>query len=275
MRFFVYGTLLQGESNHHVIAPYLDHVEPGVIRGTLYNYGPYPFLVLTPTGEVSGEWITIKPGMDSQAIDAVDRLEGYREGETNNLYDRITVQDLKRPEIEGVVYVYPEGSNHVEIRRYPVIVKGDWRRRKDAVYFAYGSCMNETDFLRTCPNGVMLSKGLLLGYELRFNGYSPSRCGGVANIEKSDDQRVEGVLWAVVEREMAALDKREGHPYFYRRKNVWVRVKHGFIKAFTYQLVDGDLIDYSPSPSYLSLIMNAPVSRRYKEKLLQEWLAFA
>jgi gamma-glutamylcyclotransferase (GGCT)/AIG2-like uncharacterized protein YtfP len=274
MRVFVYGTLLQRESNHRVIAPYLDTVEPGTIRGTLYDYGPFPFLVITSTGTVYGEWMTIKAGMERQALASLDRLEGYREDEKNNLYDRVTVTDLKHPAIEGYVYTYPDDGEHINIRQFPVIVQGNWRRRHEPVYFAYGSCMNEEDFHRTCPNSAMLSKGLLPGYELRFNGYSASRQGGVANIERNDGKQVEGVLWGVSESDIKALDKREGHPYFYRRVKGKVRVKHGYAKVFTYQLVVGDETDFPPSPSYLEIILDAPVSKKYKESLAQNW-AFA
>ncbi len=271
MKVFAYGTLLQGERNYRVVAPYVDRIEPGTICGTLYNYGPFPFLVLTPTGQVVGEWMIIKEGMEQEALVSLDRLEGYHEGSASNLYDRVTVHDLAQPELDGYVYVYPSESNHIQIRDFPVIVQGDWRRREESVYFAYGSCMNEDDFHRTIPNGKMLSRGLLLGYVLRFNGYSPTRNGGIANVEMNRDQWVEGVLWSVSNRDLAALDRREGHPYFYRRVTAKIRVKHGFVKAFTYQLVRGNVIDYDPSPEYLSLILDAPVSNGYKKILRQSW----
>ena len=228
----------------------------------------------TDTGLVFGEWMTIKEGMEQQALARLDRLEGYSEDSTSNLYDRVMVNDWEYPEIEGYAYAFPRGNGGERIRKSPVIIHGDWRKRKELVYFAYGSCMNEADVLRTCPTGTMIAKGVLSGYELKFNGYSIGRRGGVANIQKSKGARVEGVLWSVSDKEIAQLDRREGHPCVYQRQTISVRVKHGFIEAFTYQLVQPNPYEFAPSMGYLSLIFDAPVSKKYKEKIKEEWLVW-
>lgn len=49
-RVFVYGTLLTGEENHEVAAPYVRAACPGKVNGRLYNVGPYPALVLGEEG---------------------------------------------------------------------------------------------------------------------------------------------------------------------------------------------------------------------------------
>ncbi len=46
---FVYGTLLVGESNHYVAEPFLLSVQPGAVRGRLYDVGHYPALALILT----------------------------------------------------------------------------------------------------------------------------------------------------------------------------------------------------------------------------------
>ncbi|MFD2671257.1 gamma-glutamylcyclotransferase family protein [Marinicrinis sediminis] len=43
---FVYGTLLQGECNHHLVNTHLRALEAGQIYGTLVHLGPYPGLLL-------------------------------------------------------------------------------------------------------------------------------------------------------------------------------------------------------------------------------------
>lgn len=135
MYVFVYGTLLKGESNHRVIVPFTEDTQPGAIQGTLYDFGPHPFLVLSQTGVVHGEWVKIKGCMERQALHALDQLEGYREGSTNNLYDRVIVRDLTQAMYEGYVYVYPDGTSALDIRKYPIIVNGNWRDR-DTVSFS-------------------------------------------------------------------------------------------------------------------------------------------
>ncbi|AWO76132.1 MULTISPECIES: gamma-glutamylcyclotransferase family protein [Geobacillus] len=120
-RVFVYGTLLTGEENHEVVAPYVRAVCSGKVNGRLYNVGPYPALVLGEEGEVEGEWLTVT----EEGLKAMDELEDYVEGRSNNEYERVWVRDACKP-IEGYVYVYlPEKA-----AGFPLIPSGSWRRMK-------------------------------------------------------------------------------------------------------------------------------------------------
>ncbi|ASS99552.1 gamma-glutamylcyclotransferase [Geobacillus thermocatenulatus] len=121
-RVFVYGTLLTGEDNHCVAAPYVRAVCPGKVNGRLYSVGPYPALVLGEEGEVEGEWLTVT----EEGLKAMDELEDYAEGRDDNEYERIWVHDAHQP-IEGYVYVYlPEKATGL-----PIISSGSWRRREE------------------------------------------------------------------------------------------------------------------------------------------------
>ncbi|PWI50824.1 gamma-glutamylcyclotransferase family protein, partial [Sulfoacidibacillus thermotolerans] len=152
MRVFVYGTLLTGEGNHRVIAPYVHSICEGRIEGALYNSGPFPYLDVNGNGVVKGEWVTIKKGMEEKALLDLDRLEGYRGEGQMNLYDRVLVPDVNLPEIFGYVYTWPTEKSKKQLLAYPKIASGDWRKRHqetkkiakkiDQLYFAYGSCMN-------------------------------------------------------------------------------------------------------------------------------------
>ncbi|WP_248930153.1 gamma-glutamylcyclotransferase family protein [Paenibacillus hamazuiensis] len=115
---FVYGTLLTGESNHRIAAPYVYAVKPGAIRGTLYDVGPYPALVLDAEGSrIDGEWLTVTP----DGLAEMDELESYYgPGETNE-YERVWVQDIEDGSKEGWVYVYTDS------RGLPRIREGSWR----------------------------------------------------------------------------------------------------------------------------------------------------
>ncbi|MCY0870901.1 MAG: gamma-glutamylcyclotransferase [Firmicutes bacterium] len=126
------------------------------------------------------------------------------------------------------------------------------------LYFAYGSCMDETDFARTCPAAKKRGRGVLKGYRLRFNGYSGSRKGGIANIERKPREEVYGVLWEVTPAMQKRLDRREGAPWFYRRIPVQVVTEDGErVRAFTYELVRPYLWDVRPHPHYLHLLMRS------------------
>lgn len=123
IRVFVYGTLLPGESNHHIAAPYLtaEPPVPGSIRGRLYDAGPYPGLVPDPRGPlVYGMWLTVT----SEGLIAMDQLEEYYgPGDSRNDYDRILARDA-HGELEGYVYVWSDG------RGFPVIQSGRWKSKK-------------------------------------------------------------------------------------------------------------------------------------------------
>ncbi|WP_019122314.1 gamma-glutamylcyclotransferase family protein [Brevibacillus massiliensis] len=115
---FVYGTLLPGECNHHVVKPYLIQTEPGRVRGRLYDIGAYPALVLDETGDwVEGEW----HGISAEGLKDLDELEGYSGEGQSNEYDRVWVED-REANRAGWVYVYGDS------RGYPPIPGGSWRQ---------------------------------------------------------------------------------------------------------------------------------------------------
>ena len=119
-RVFVYGTLLVGEQNHHIAAPYIRHIQPGKVKGRLYHVGMYPALVVEEEGEVIGEWFTVT----EEGLKAMDEFEEYEEGGQNNEYERAWVKDIEQP-IEGYVYIYPKDK----VANLPVIPSGSWRHR--------------------------------------------------------------------------------------------------------------------------------------------------
>ncbi|HEY4001704.1 MAG TPA: gamma-glutamylcyclotransferase family protein [Candidatus Xenobia bacterium] len=75
----VYGTLKQGLSNHRVVEPFVQSIEPATFQGRLYNGHGYPAVTLEthagPAGTVHGEFITVKD--PDTAFRHLDRLEGF------------------------------------------------------------------------------------------------------------------------------------------------------------------------------------------------------
>lgn len=113
---FVYGTLLTGGSNYHVVEPYVVQVRSGAVRGRLVDAGDYPALIIDRNGEpVAGEWLFLSAG----ALKVLDSFEGYQGPGKPNEYDRIWVRDALKDE-EGWVYVWRDP------RGCPVIHGGDW-----------------------------------------------------------------------------------------------------------------------------------------------------
>ncbi|WP_239565937.1 gamma-glutamylcyclotransferase family protein [Paenibacillus sacheonensis] len=75
---FIYGSLLPGQANHHVAAPFIRDQEPGRIRGRLVDCGSYPALLRDEEADadgmaVRGLWITV----DEQGLRQMDELEAF------------------------------------------------------------------------------------------------------------------------------------------------------------------------------------------------------
>ena len=117
---FVYGTLRMSGSNHDLVKKFIINSLPYQIRGSLYNVGMYPALVLGDTnGIVSGERITIP----EHILVNLDRLEGFfGPGDQHNLYDRI----LHTDENGSRFYVYTWTFEKIAAKGLKLIESGDW-----------------------------------------------------------------------------------------------------------------------------------------------------
>jgi len=116
------------------------------------------------------------------------------------------------------------------------------------LYFAYGANLNKAGMLRRCPGSKALSKAVLHGYKLVFKG--------CADIVPSANDSVPGALWEITEACRKSLDRFEGYPSFYIRKQVSVvRGDTGeTVEAMIYQMT-GRRVLSPPYPSYLFSII--------------------
>jgi gamma-glutamylcyclotransferase (GGCT)/AIG2-like uncharacterized protein YtfP len=122
-RLFAYGTLMTGFSRRPLLGAGAVLEARGRIRGTLYDFGEYPGVVLQGTGWVMGELYRL-PDM-AQRLAELDRTEWYEPGnEPSSLYLRRRVAVLigDGSTREAWIYVYngPPG-------RGAPIASGDWR----------------------------------------------------------------------------------------------------------------------------------------------------
>lgn len=132
---FVYGTLLRGELNHHLLAA-------GELVGahrtesayTLFQLGGYPGVVRGGSTSIAGEVYRV----DQCTLGLLDRLEAYP-----RLYDRIAIQT---PYGRAWAYVY-RGS----VAGRPVIQSGDWRDHVRSDRLRRGACRYRYDNRR--PSG--------------------------------------------------------------------------------------------------------------------------
>ena len=95
-------------------------------------------------------------------------------------------------------------------------------KMKKRYYLAYGSNLNIDQMLWRCPTAKPLGTAEIKDYELLFKG---SRTGSYLTIEPKDGSKVPVAVWSVTRADEAALDRYEGFPTFYYKKDMPITYK--------------------------------------------------
>ena len=103
-------------------------------------------------------------------------------------------------------------------------------------YIAYGSNLNTLQMFHRCPTAEIVGTGYLSKYELLFKG---SQTGAYLTIEPHPLGKVPVAIWSVTEADEKALDRYEGFPTFYYKKDFTLKVstpsgKKRSLTAFAY-----------------------------------------
>lgn len=86
-------------------------------------------------------------------------------------------------------------------------------------YIAYGSNLNIKQMNYRCPTARPLGTATLNGWTLLFKG---SKTGSYLTIEPKAGASVPVAVWEVSERDEQCLDRYEGYPHFYYKKEIEV-----------------------------------------------------
>lgn len=84
-------------------------------------------------------------------------------------------------------------------------------------YVAYGSNLNVRQMLMRCRSARMIGTSSIKNYRLMFKG---SQTGSYLTIEPSPGSDVPVGVWEVSETDERALDRYEGYPNFYYKKEM-------------------------------------------------------
>ncbi len=115
----------------------------------------------------------------------------------------------------------PERKDQTMANRYRFDF-GRVRDMKKTYYIAYGSNLNVQQMQMRCPYATALGTAELEDWELLFKG---SKTGSYLTIEERNGSKVPVTVWAVTETDEAALDRYEGFPDFYYKREMKVRYK--------------------------------------------------
>lgn len=136
------------------------------------------------------------------------------------------------------------------------------------LYIAYGSNMDEGQMAYRCPTARLLGQTEVEGYRLLFKG---SRTGAYATIEPQEGGRVPVLVWEIGEQDEADLDRYEGFPSFYYKKDLTVRLDGQEVTAMVY-IMDERRRPGTPSDAYYGVLARAYKKFAFPIGILEEAL---
>lgn len=132
--------------------------------------------------------------------------------------------------------------------------------RPNHFLFSFGSNLDTAQLVRRCPGAVILGTAVVPGYQLAFGGFSTTRDGAVATMERAGSRaRCYGVVAAMDDADVIRMDACEGAAY--ERVLVAARPRSGALAdggtmmVQTYMLRDPRL--WLPAPRYVGIIARA------------------
>ena len=87
----------------------------------------------------------------------------------------------------------------------------------DKYYIAYGSNLSVEQMEKRTPDAVIVGTGILHGWRLLFRQF--------ATIQENENFDTPVLVWKISAQDEKNLDRYEGFPRFYRKKNLIVHVK--------------------------------------------------
>ncbi len=118
------------------------------------------------------------------------------------------------------------------------------------LYIAYGSNLNKEQMKFRCPDALLVGVGEIPNYQLLFRG----GMNAVATIEPLKGERVPFGLWKISDRDELALDRYEGFPTLYYKKNFMMQIQGKEAEAMAY-IMDPRYEIGVPSKTYYQTIL--------------------
>lgn len=132
-------------------------------------------------------------------------------------------------------------------------------------YIAYGSNMDFEQMAYRCPHAEFVGTSVVEGYELLFKG---SKTGSYATIEENSDCKVPVLIWKITKSDEENLDRYEGFPLFYYKKNLMVTVERRTVEAMVY-IMDEERCLGKPTDHYYRGLQKAYRRFRFDNDILK------
>lgn len=131
------------------------------------------------------------------------------------------------------------------------------------LYFAYGRNMSAGAIDAACPGNHFLGAAELRDHRLAFTRRSARTGTGVADILAAPGQGVWGALYELDdERELSAIDRKEGRGWAYERRAVRVLLGGQARGAVAYAVIVPDGAHVPPSEEYMRALLDGARERR-------------
>lgn len=112
-------------------------------------------------------------------------------------------------------------------------------------YLAYGMNCNLDEMRRRCPDAEVMGKVTLKDYKLAFKVH--------CDAEYKPSASMECALWRITDKCEQALDRLEGYPFYYDKKEVIVEHQGNTLRPMIYYMKDSTVLDM-PNESYLNMV---------------------
>lgn len=118
------------------------------------------------------------------------------------------------------------------------------------IYIAYGSNLNKKQMEDRCPTAKYLGSGIIEDYELQFKGRL--HCA-FATIAPKKGSYVPVGLWEIQDRDERSLDRYEGYPTHYFKRDVNVQTDGKTVRGMAY-IMDLRMDFGNPSQGYYDIV---------------------
>lgn len=141
---------------------------------------------------------------------------------------------------------------------------------KKKYYIAYGSNLSVKQMAVRCPDARVVGNAILYGWQLLFKG--------CATIEPNPERNTPVLVWEISERDEHSLDRYEGYPSFYYKKDLEVEIfpleggEPKTLTAMVYIMANGRRLA-EPYPSYYKVLADGYKAFHFPMHILEQALA--